>query len=239
MKPDNATSHSKRKWAKTVELVCFGCGTTFTRLSREHNKRLAKGNHEWYCSNDCQKKEPTNRCVHCGTLTRNPKYCSSSCAAKVNGSLYPKRINHRTPRFCRFCESTFFLSKTHKSKNICESCYLAWKSGHVNRDTKIGALLNSKSVKGKHPSWKAANVRMLNRKWNCTLLEKPCARCGYDLHVELAHIKAISSFPISATLGEVNDPDNVIQLCPNCHWEFDNGIFSLEDLPRIELGLQV
>ena len=26
----------------------------------------------------------------------------------------------------------------------------------------------------------------------------------------------------SALLGEVNSEDNAIQLCPNCHWEFDN-----------------
>lgn len=49
-----------------------------------------------------------------------------------------------------------------------------------------------------------------------------CEVCGYDKHVEIAHIKAVSSFPDTATIAEINSPDNVKGLCPNCHWEFDN-----------------
>lgn len=54
-----------------------------------------------------------------------------------------------------------------------------------------------------------------------------CAVCGYDNHVEVAHIKAVSSFPDTATIKEINAPDNVIGLCPNHHWEFDNGLLTL------------
>ena len=51
-----------------------------------------------------------------------------------------------------------------------------------------------------------------------------CAVCGYDKHVEIAHIKAVSEFDDSALLTEINNSDNLIALCPNHHWEFDNGI---------------
>lgn len=59
---------------------------------------------------------------------------------------------------------------------------------------------------------------------------KSCVNCGYDKHVEVCHIKAIKDFDLCATVGEVNDPSNLILLCPNCHWEFDNGLLKLEDI---------
>jgi hypothetical protein len=49
-----------------------------------------------------------------------------------------------------------------------------------------------------------------------------CERCGYDKHIEVAHRRSVSSFPSTAFIAEINDPSNLIGLCPNCHWEFDN-----------------
>lgn len=50
-----------------------------------------------------------------------------------------------------------------------------------------------------------------------------CAVCGYKNHVEVAHIKGIATFPDTATVAEVNATTNLIGLCPNHHWEYDNG----------------
>ena len=67
---------------------------------------------------------------------------------------------------------------------------------------------------------------------------KECKLCAYDKHVEVAHIKAVSSFPPTATLAEINSIDNLIGLCPNCHWEYDHGYFSLSDwLYKILYGI--
>lgn len=54
-----------------------------------------------------------------------------------------------------------------------------------------------------------------------------CAICGYHHHVEVAHIKAVSDFDDSATIREINSINNLIGLCPNHHWEYDNGILEL------------
>ena len=51
--------------------------------------------------------------------------------------------------------------------------------------------------------------------------------CGYDKHVECCHIKAVSDFPDTALLGEVNAPGNLVLLCRNCHWELDHGLLVL------------
>lgn len=54
-----------------------------------------------------------------------------------------------------------------------------------------------------------------------------CAICGYDKHIEVAHIKAVSEFDDSTPIKVINSIDNLIALCPNHHWEYDNGILEL------------
>ena len=56
-----------------------------------------------------------------------------------------------------------------------------------------------------------------------------CAICGYDKHVEVAHIKSVSSFTDESLISEINSIDNLIGLCPNHHWEYDKGILDLKE----------
>lgn len=55
-----------------------------------------------------------------------------------------------------------------------------------------------------------------------------CLICGYSHHVEIAHIKPVSSFNEESTFAEINSIENLVGLCPNHHWEFDNGLISVE-----------
>jgi hypothetical protein len=57
--------------------------------------------------------------------------------------------------------------------------------------------------------------------------EHKCAICGYNKHIEVAHIKAVSDFSNNATIREINSITNLIGLCPNHHWEYDHGLISL------------
>lgn len=54
-----------------------------------------------------------------------------------------------------------------------------------------------------------------------------CHICGYDKHVEIAHIKAVSDFDNDVLIKDINSKDNLIALCPNHHWEYDNGILKI------------
>jgi hypothetical protein len=49
-----------------------------------------------------------------------------------------------------------------------------------------------------------------------------CVRCGYAIHVDIAHRMAVSAFPDTATVVEINALDNLMPLCPNHHWEHDH-----------------
>lgn len=59
---------------------------------------------------------------------------------------------------------------------------------------------------------------------------KYCLICGYNKHIEICHIRAVSDFPDDAFIGEINDPINLMSLCPTHHWEFDNDMLDLDNL---------
>lgn len=161
-------------------------------------------------------------CINCGTQTDNPKFCSRSCAAKYNNVMYPKR---KSQKKCIVCgEPT--LSHRHSR---CETHWLEYRNNHYKNIT-VGEYRSKKSLKNRHPSWKNSYIRNFARSWLKHLAELPCAMCGYNKHVELCHIKPISEFTDDTLLGDVNNEDNVIQLCPNCHWEFDHNIISIENI---------
>lgn len=163
-----------------------------------------------------------NNCNHCGNSTSNNKFCSRSCAAKETNKV-PKRVLQRK---CTHCDS---LVKNYRT-TLCEVHFEEYTKN--KRDLiflTIEDYTQRDSIKKLHTSSKFAHIRALCRSWNKDMLLLPCHVCGYTKHVELAHIKSLSSYPPTATLEEVNNPNNVIQLCPNCHWEYDNNKISLPD----------
>lgn len=76
-----------------------------------------------------------------------------------------------------------------------------------------------------HKHHKASSFALVRSRAKIITKDRPqiCEECGYDKHVEVCHIKSISSFPLDTYLSVINSPDNLRLLCPNCHWEFDNG----------------
>lgn len=54
-----------------------------------------------------------------------------------------------------------------------------------------------------------------------------CHICSYNFHIEICHIKSVSSFPDLSKLYEINHITNLIGLCPNHHTEFDKGRFCI------------
>lgn len=152
-----------------------------------------------------------NICLNCGAETVNPKFCSKSCAATYNNKLYPKR---KCSKVCNVCGDPV----KHHRRRLCEFHHQERMSGFKYHNKTIGEYRNSPSVKNKHPSWVHSHIRLFVRSWLKHLTKEPCRHCGYDKHVELAHIQAVSSFPDSALLSEVNSETNVIPFCPNWHW---------------------
>lgn len=168
-------------------------------------------------------------CENCNKLTSNPKYCSRSCAAISSNKTYPKR---KTKKKCSTCGD---LVKSYRH-SFCETHQKEYLSNRFEnlKELTLKDYWNKKSLKNLHKSSKNAHIRAQARNHFKNLTSKPCANCGYDKHVELCHIKPIRDFDENSKIKDVNSYENLIQLCPNCHWEFDNNLLSLESMVGIQ-----
>lgn len=91
-------------------------------------------------------------------------------------------------------------------------------------------------VAGKRKYQRASRIRQLARQnFVASGVKKECAICGYSNHIEICHVKSIKNFSDSSFVTEINDPKNLLPLCPNHHWEFDNGLLSNIQLPLVRL----
>lgn len=118
--------------------------------------------------------------------------------------------------------TSYMVSKL--TKNVA---YNKKQSKIFNKNLTLGELkLHCKSLKDSN--FKVGiYIRKMCRTWLSFLKEEPCKNCGYEKHIELCHIKAIVDFKDDSLLGDINSEYNVVPLCPNCHWEFDNGLLKM------------
>lgn len=146
-------------------------------------------------------------------------FCSHSCSASYNNKTICR--NSPKPRECILCLKTFYFSKNYRSK-YCPECNKNKRTASFYLTLK--ECKERPQIKDKHPLWLHNYIRTFTRSWNKEMAKLPCKNCGYTKHSELCHIRAVRDWPDSATLGEINSPNNLIPLCPNCHWEFDHGL---------------
>lgn len=152
-------------------------------------------------------------------------YCTRSCAAKKNNSL-PKRT--RKQRSCKHCNKD--ITELPYARVVCEKCKVdkPYKlKSQILAEKRTVAELKTMS-EGKSRPWTDI-VRSFSRSWFPSA-GKQCLNCGYDKHVELCHIRPISDFPDDTIITDINNLDNIIYLCPNCHWELDNGVLILKEV---------
>lgn len=97
------------------------------------------------------------------------------------------------------------------------------KSNPVEKQTK-GQLFKSRK------NWQSARTairKSAQKSFEDSGKPYKCVICGYTNHIEIAHIKAVSDFDDNILISEINNPDNLIGLCPNHHWEYDNGLLKI------------
>lgn len=149
-------------------------------------------------------------CLNCASETSNPKFCSRSCSATSTNSTHKKRKPKARP--CKRCGGDIVGGRAV----ICLDCSEKFKNRTLQDYLCEGATA-SKFAKVRGHARFVASVRV-----------QVCQNCAYDKHVEVCHVKDICSFPMSALISEINHEDNLVLLCPNCHWEFDNGLLHLD-----------
>lgn len=157
--------------------------------------------------------------------TRRRTFCTHSCSAKSAIKPHPKRISIKTK--CKSCGSRTSSRKPELEEYFCLACV-----PKALRAIKPQTITKGELFK-KRNGWQSARtaIRMhAYRVFSRSGMPETCRMCRYSKHVEICHIMAVSAFPESATVDEINHKSNLCPLCPNCHWEFDNGLITKEAL---------
>ena len=150
-----------------------------------------------------------NVCKACGHKTNNPKFCGRSCSAKFNNNKFPKR---KPLGICLDCGGP-----CKKRGKRCLSC--SSKNRSFFDKSTMGDLRKHKNMHQR--------LRYHSRKVG-SVLENVCLNCGYSKHTDVCHIKDIKDFTDDCLVSEVNDINNLVRLCKNCHWEFDNNLLEIK-----------
>lgn len=128
---------------------------------------------------------------------------------KPRGSKKPecrrcgKEVEYHAAKFCKECINTGW------DKTYPELPYALRTLGYELKLNKHTGANKFNKIRGWARFYNKENI-------------KKCERCGYEKHVEVCHKRAINDFPLETLLTEINSKNNLLFLCPNCHWEHDN-----------------
>jgi hypothetical protein len=168
-----------------------------------------------------KEKIQMNQCLNCTQNTKNPKFCSCSCAAKFNNKSKPKR-KIESQNKCLDCGKRCSRRIGSRKYQLCKKCLSKQQCieyGKITKGNCVESCVSSYASKHKYEKIRQHAKRNAHIfKWEKNI----CEKCGYDKHTELCHIKSIASFSDNTLLEEINCKENIFFLCPNCHWELDN-----------------
>jgi hypothetical protein len=168
---------------------------------------------------DFQKPKEIKLCQCCGGEIKGVgiKYCSSSCSAKVNNVIYPKRTEFsseeskkhnrivRLPKAIKYCLN---CNKQCKGKYCGVKC---------NKDFEYKIRINDwKSGKDLGFSGKTKQIKKFIRRY---LLDKSnycCSQCGWN---KIHPVTNNSTLEINHIDGDAENciESNLEVVCPNCH----------------------
>ena len=171
-----------------------------------------------------------NKCLNCNkdilpkenqriADVKRKKFCNQSCSASYNNKN--RKINYSIKQgICKNCGTTIDFSYNKKKqyynkREYCDECkYIS--IAKINSNAKYNKKdLSLKELK-QNPYYKST-IRNQARRLYFDNNKYECKICGYDKHVEVAHIKAIANFEDDSMLSEINNLNNLIGLCPNHH----------------------
>ena len=178
-----------------------GGKATAIKLRKESLERYYKDPN--VCKN-CSKVIEVNENERASTVKKKI-FCNRSCSTQHNNRIKPKRKKR-------------IREKKIKETKDKENLYFELTKEEL--ENKHG---------GTYFNWRASISKNARKTFNNSGLCKKCIVCGYDNHVDIAHIVPVSEFDKSSKLSEINGMINLVPLCPNHHWEFDSGLITREE----------
>lgn len=212
-----------------ITLECHYCGRSFERNKSQHNNNLKRGRKHIGCSPQCitelcRKHITKDRiCQQCGNTfvfkSSKQKFCSSSCSATYTNTHRPTRTY-----YCSDCQVE--VPRTRKRCADCRASYVEQKSNDVYSAITLSEVRTKYGQNSYHAKIRSHARSVYSRSGRVM----QCENCGYSLHVDICHIKDVKDFDPNTSVSEVNHIDNLIALDKRCHWEFDHGDITLDDI---------
>lgn len=189
-----------------VELKCHTCSETFIRSASLHKSNLKRGRVLTFCKPACTAK---------GQVKEVPSYVCKAC-----GNTFSRRKSGSEDKllFCNTACSNFGRQRRKKPKPV----RAIQTRAYVWEDITLAEL------RAAVPSVSRYHAKLRGYSRRAYKGPSSCAACSYSTHVEIAHIVSAKTFDPSTKLSVVNAPTNLVALCRNCHWEFDNGILTYD-----------
>lgn len=187
---------------------------------------------------------------------RNNDFCDLSCAASYNNKGVSRNSNKKgisaktkldsisDEQFIEVINNSYTWAEIKNKLGYSSSSNQNVQEKIKQKANLLGIKLNirkrdsnkdwSKITKGElfsyYKNWQTARTqirKLAQKSFESSKGEYKCPVCGYTNHIEVAHIKAVADFSNDSLITEINDPSNLIGLCPNHHWEFDNGLLDI------------
>lgn len=209
-----------------IEKTCDFCKNLILR-KRIRTSRNGKPIKNFFCNKECRsnfyKNNIKGKCENCNKeITRkrsqfrsknNIMFCSRKCSSIYNNNISNKIGLKNNCKDCG-CE----IAKSYK---LCKNCKNKKQILKESQIITLKDLIYNRNDANKYNKIRGY-ARSLSRKQ-----EQKCLICNYNQHVEVCHIKAISDFDLETPISIINSNENLVLLCPNCHWEFDHQRFCL------------
>jgi len=132
---------------------------------------------------------------------------------------------------CQNCNQEFHKNKCDVKRTKNNFCSRSCSVSYHNRHSPKRLLASSKTLteyeSDNRRTFKSRVCDHARRTYTNSQQPLVCASCGYNTHVEIAHIKPVASFSGRTKISVVNAVSNLVALCPNHHWEFDHGLLTL------------
>jgi hypothetical protein len=163
-----------------------------------------------------------NTCANCNNpIPNGKKFCNSSCAAKLNNRLFPKRKKEEH-NLCIGCKKPLTRYKGNRKSQTCKQC----RESILDISTKAQAQAISRSWGSKNPS-ESIRQHAKRRAVRYGIDRSRCECCGAVGKTDLCHIRAIQEFPPYAMISEINAKENLAAMCRDCHLLHDRGLLVL------------
>jgi hypothetical protein len=166
-----------------------------------------------------------NQC-ECGNKKQITSEICRLCYINKMNSL---KIIHK----CSKCNVEISKSSKHSR---CINCYRDdIRNNLIQKDETIGQFKYKNSKNPNHFVKIRQHARRIAEIHG--LLDNGCSICSFPF-VDVCHIKPIKEWEDDSLMSDVNDTENLIILCKNCHWLFDHGYNSIELIKNFYINNQ-